>query len=945
MFPIRPLIAAVTLALATAPATADEIETARFTVTNRVVNADLAPFTATIEAIGNGHRLVRGGSFEPTVFRNQFIATGGSDRVINTTWDQLTGSDSWRTGAFDGGEVEVLRIENGQFRRVRTGTIDINGYQANGWVEETRGRHVAPNSPKYTFTWDRWSQPDTAYFFTVRTLDADGNRSGPAPAVSVTHPGEIERRGGGGDLKKMRSRDRASDRVREPANLRATLTPEGRVELTWDAVQGAAGYAVFRSDTNPANHTGHQIVLTESGPAVQAGDLVILRKKFYRAYRAEIPSKRMWGARQIRNGFGTRMIRRMSDDAAGANWHLVPHGADTPVEDPGETFLRVAPKAGETLQIGVFNYAGTAQDWYDVLEPGRDYTFEAWIRSTDGGPVTFAVEGHYDKAIPPATLTPTGTWTRYVHTFTPPALFEGDKPGAMMLNVTGPGTFDIDNVRIYRSDAPFLAFLPEEQQQLRASGMGALRTHAFIKTRTNTYDLEQLTNDAGVTRIDWNNSLPQNLAAIDSVDMDPWLQIEPHFSAEEWAGLVEYLAAPFDPATHSAEDRPWAAKRHAQGQTAPWIDAFDTVYFEVGNETWNGLFRPWVFSDMRDAGTGQQLSRGTVYGHYQEYVLAAMQASPYWDALAEKLVPVLGGHARSDYGYDAALVSPNSPIVGHAGYIGGWDEGEGPVRPTPLGFTSVLMQIAQGAGRANAERAAQTEAAARARGKPLDFGTYEAGPGYALDGLNRNRVTPEQAALQEEAMKSAAAGAATLDGFLNRAVNGMTLQNFFTYGIGPRWTSHTAWHQGGQPHPSWDALAIFNTHALGDMLAVETVQNVPVDIPAVENREAVDDGPSIGVYATRNGDRLSVIVISRRVPDFPVAGDDGRTTVTIDLPITAATSLTRIAQTGTHASTNLNGPETRFEAAEMPLPTAPSQLVIEAMDPGKAAIFVFEGVS
>ncbi|MEM9475611.1 MAG: carbohydrate binding domain-containing protein [Pseudomonadota bacterium] len=941
---LRPVLTAALIALAGTAAIGDDIESAHFTVTDRVINADVKAFTATIEAIGNGHRFVRGGSFEPTIFRNQFVATGGSDRIITTTWDQLTGNDNWRTGALDGAEVEVLRIEDGAFRRVRMGTIANNGFQANGWVEETRGRHVAADSPSYTFTWDRWSQPHEAYYFTVRTLDADGRRSVAPPAVSVVHPGEAERRGGGGNLQRLRSVDRPSDRVRAPDNLRANLTPEGRVELTWDPVPGAAGYAVFRSDTNPANHTGFQVLLTEGGPAVQSGDLVILRKKFYRADRTELPSKRMWGARQIRNGFGTRMIRHMSDDPAGADWHLVPHAPDTPVENPGETFLRVTPRSGEVLPIGIFNYAGTAQDWYEVLEPGREYTFEAWIRSDGGQPVEFRVEGHYQGAIPPARFATDGTWTRYVHTFTPHALFEGDAPGQMVLNVTGPGAYDIDNMRIYRSDTPFLALLPEEQDQLRASGMAALRTHAFIKTRTNTYDLEQLTNTGGVTRIDWNNSLPQNLSAIDSVDMDPWLQVEPHFSAEEWQGLVEYLAAPFDPAVHSVEDRPWAAKRHAQGQSAPWIDAFDTLYFEVGNETWNGLFRPWVFGGMRDAGTGREISRGTAYGLYQEYVLAAMRQSPYWDALADKIVPVLGGHARSDFGFEAARVSPNSPVVGHAGYIGGWDEGEGPVRPTPLGFTSVLMQVAQGASRGTQEHADKTAAAARARGVALSFGTYEAGPGYALDGLNRNRVTPEQAALQEEAMKSAAAGAATLDGFLDRAANGMSLQNFFTYGIGPRWTSHTAWHHGGHPHPSWDALSMFNTHALGDMLAVETRKNVPVDIPAVEERPAVNDAPGIGVYATRQGDRLSVIVISRRVPDFPDAGDDGRTTVTVDLPISSAASLTRIAQTGTHASNNLSGPQTRFEPQSLPVPDSLPQLTIEALEPGKAALFVFEGV-
>ncbi|MEM0991360.1 MAG: hypothetical protein AAGK00_21030, partial [Pseudomonadota bacterium] len=263
---LRPVLTAAFVALAGTAAIGDDIESAHFTVTDQVINADVQAFTATIEAIGNGHRFVRGGSFEPTIFRNQFVATGGSDRIITTTWDQLTGNDSWRTGALDGAEVEVLRIENGAFRRVRMGTIANNGFQANGWVEETRGRHVAADSPSYTFTWDRWSQPHEAYYFTVRTLDADGRRSVAPPAVSVVHPGEAERRGGGGNLQRMRSVDRPSDRVRAPDNLRANLTPEGRVELTWDPVPGAAGYAVFRSDTNPANHTGFQVLLTEGGP-------------------------------------------------------------------------------------------------------------------------------------------------------------------------------------------------------------------------------------------------------------------------------------------------------------------------------------------------------------------------------------------------------------------------------------------------------------------------------------------------------------------------------------------------------------------------------------------------------------------------------------------------------------------------------------------------------
>ena len=108
-------------------------------------------------------------------------------------------------------------------------------------------------------------------------------------------------------------------------------------------------------------------------------------------------------------------------------------------------------------------------------------------------------------------------------------------------------------------------------------------------------------------------------------------------------------------------------------------------------------------------------------------------------------------------------------------------------------------------------------------GRKLQLGTYEAGPGYALDGLNNAHVTEEQGRAQEQVMKSLAAGTATLDSFLARAYQGFTLQNFFAYGRGMLWTSHAKWYHGGQAYPSWKLLALFNNQAAGDMLRTETM--------------------------------------------------------------------------------------------------------------------------
>ena len=135
----------------------------------------------------------------------------------------------------------------------------------------------------------------------------------------------------------------------------------------------------------------------------------------------------------------------------------------------------------------------------------------------------------------------------------------------------------------------------------------------------------------------------------------------------------------------------------------------------------------------------------------------------------------------------------------------------------------------------------------------LHVGTYEAGPGYALNGLNNEKVTDQQARDQEAVMKSLAAGTATLDGFLARAYQGFTIQNFFTFDAGNYWRSHAKWYLGGQPYPSWKTLSLFNQYATGDMLATQTL-NVPgIDLKAIDRRVAVKNAPQVAVYATRKG--------------------------------------------------------------------------------------------
>ena len=65
------------------------------------------------------------------------------------------------------------------------------------------------------------------------------------------------------------------------------------------------------------------------------------------------------------------------------------------------------------------------------------------------------------------------------------------------------------------------------------------------------------------------------------------------------------------------------------------------------------------------------------------------------------------------------------------------------------------------------------------------------------------------------------------------------------------------------------------------------------------------NAPLAAVYATQQGSRLSLVVLSRKVAGFPVAGDDGSTPVTVDLPLERARSITLYRMRGAAEANNV----------------------------------------
>jgi hypothetical protein len=357
---------------------------------------------------------------------------------------------------------------------------------------------------------------------------------------------------------------------------------------------------------------------------------------------------------------------------------------------------------------------------------------------------------------------------------------------------------------------------------------------------------------------------------------------------------------------------------------------------------------------MTDAVTGDAYAAGEVYGLFHERVAQLMKSSPWWTPeLDEKVRFVLGGWSISSYGEQAAQHSPSAELMTVGSYIGGWDENQGPPARTPPSYFNVLNQVSQVTIPRAARHAEAVAKIAERQGAPLFAGTYEAGPGYAHPRLPSGKgMTKEQEQEQEEVMKSQAAGVATLDSFLAQARAGYLVQNYFSFSEGPRWSSHAFSRDGGQAYPSWKLISLLNREGLGEMLEVRGDDLPTADLEKYKSRPAVDDAPLVSSYALRDGDRINLFVISRRVPGVLDPGDDGCTPLEVALPFASAGRVTLHRMAGAYDAQNIKSDAAVIETMPVPAPADPAHFRIDAetgaaecgLPPASAFLYVFEDI-
>ncbi len=694
---------------------------------------------------------------------------------------------------------------------------------------------------------------------------------------------------------------------------------DGYVTLSWTAspTSGVTGYRVKRS-VAPASKQEQRVYLAPGASVLQKWDYVVLEKRFDN-FDMKYVNPRVRGIGNPMNTPGWYW----NADLGQVSFSLVPHPQPVPVAmiEPGETCLKIEAREGDQ-EIKQIVFIGTEHGgesiWYGQLEPGKRYRLEVWLRQErlgNGGEVTFSYGAGYPDI--KKAFRVTGEWAKYVHEFNGPVRPTAAWHFGHMLRFRGPGTLWMDNAWIGRIDRP------EDAQALYVPNATVLNELLASQPATGPKGAHRiwfLDRDATMSSIlgwyanskvnpDWATTVsgttemtvPMGLMFDLATGPDPGSRMKPYLvlqhllhSEQDWLNFVEYMAAPYDPARDTPESKPWAFRRYQQrGVGTPWTEEFQEITVELGNETWhNGAFPDWLgFNRFMAIWQG-----GPEYGLFARYIIENMKTSPYWKRgnLDQKLRFCLGagynGSVEADgkvsgYGEEAMQTCPHASRLGHANYVGPkWETGdrsEGKfddhgLQGTLLGFLAGPLE--------NQVKMSQAQQSLARTHHAYDIVAYEGGPsGYALPGHD----SPEEKAANEKYGKSLAMAVAALDSWLLSYQYGWTDQCFLGYGQGLYWSSHTPLWDGLRPCAGWQALAMRNRLASGNLMAVETTRT-----PTILWDKKIQ--PLVGAYAFNQGERWTLGVVSRKL-DGRHDGHDygsGATPVSLRLPFQSARKIT-----------------------------------------------------
>lgn len=325
------------------------------------------------------------------------------------------------------------------------------------------------------------------------------------------------------------------------------------------------------------------------------------------------------------------------------------------------------------------------------------------------------------------------------------------------------------------------------------------------------------------------------------VGATPWITVPSVNSPAEWEKLISYLAG-------SPNDGGFGAKRAENGTPQPWIERFDQIYLEIGNEWWNPVFRPFYVMPPQK------------YGELCQTILSAVTAHPDFDPNRIKLV--VAGWAANGHHWngEADRIAQGHSHLSIAPYLlQELDEYVSTEKRYQTLFADVEGYAATGG--------ASTLADLQANAKGTKLAVYELNThltGGAAPSSIASKLCP-----------SVGAGVAVLDQAMALMQNmGATPINYFTMfqrGYDDRlglWGTMLRLPDGSlRARPVWHGLRLANQKLIeGDMVGVEVAGTPTWNQPENGSVPELENVPYLHAYAFRavgEGARYNVLVINR----------------------------------------------------------------------------------
>jgi hypothetical protein len=729
---------------------------------------------------------------QPIMFRRRFyVEAEGTDRVYVGNPDRnLNGSQIYADGFHNGDTADVYIMTNGVRSRIASAEVTATKVNLVANVTPTSSGNAGKVTTT-TFQWlvEDYMRPSVGYWFRVAAVDGSGGVGTYSGWVQFTSPASGLGVGTASNTVSARGGSGTSGLAAPTSVAVAAKSGEPAVaEVTWNAVGSATGYLIDISYQDPTlNVTDEYLDIDTSGVTIPEGALVVLTKPVLSPPSAY--ASRVWKIPLLTtSNYAPLALSYWEPGNTASSWVAYTGGDPAPTGIDGEYFHRTVMPSSGTVARHFFHSANVG-NFYEVLEPGRTYKVRFVMRASSSVTATLSVEQVTTGSS--TTFNVTTSWQTFEHTFSRSSRLTDNTPYSWSLTVPSAVTVDIAAYETFDNGLEVYDFAPHEKD--RASAGSYVRDHTQVKPGARTSSMRQLFNRAGQAAR--GITLHALLNRCKANDMLPWMQIEWHMPPEDWPDLVAYLAAPAN------SGHPMADLRVAQGQSTPWVDEFDSLILEFGNEAWNTLSGFWdtVNHAFKDQAT-DAVSSGKSYGAHVQGCIDAMKGSSYYTALRSKTLFVGGSREATSgqFGIEARSVAADLDGVGYPGYTGGWETVSTVPDETSDSFVGIL--------RFEADFDAAKAENDRHEAVGMFFLRYESGPGYQLNGLGGTSVTVDQVIEQEVVMKSRAMGTATLGAFAMRAAAGGRFDNFFRLQSGNYWTSHAIPGQGGETFPVYGLL-------------------------------------------------------------------------------------------------------------------------------------------